>query len=359
MGAHSPIKELYRVFTAAQILSTPDTSPEAIFRDRDAIKETYRDLVKAWHPDTNPGLAQALEVFQKIQILHKKAIEKSGLGRWEIPTSPGIEGTITFASGSSSFILRFQRKHTFALGEMYVSKRHVVYALDKKNRDLHDAFIRNTKFSYRTERVRAEMSRFLPPTPEKVFETDDRIVTVMPKTEDLLLLRDVMNHMGTMPPKHAVWVISRLYNIACYLRTEKISHNDISPDTIFISPEYHSVVLMGGWWYSSKFDGKLTALPKRSAKLINPIALKNKVTDARIDLNAIRSVGREMLGDEGGAMLSKNKDIPDAVTGWLRFPRDLGAYDSYKEWYNVLEKAYGERKFTVLPLTSEDVYGSK
>ena len=161
--------------------------------------------------------------------------------------------------------------------------------------------------------MKDEIKRFLPEIHSELV-TADRFVMVIKKTPDMLLLRDVITHFGgKLDPKHVAWVVSRIYNLTCYLKYAGIVHSGISLDSYFISPEFHSGALLGDWWYATETGKKLTALPGITASFCPNDVLKAKLADEKIDLEMTRVVGRELLGDIIGSKLLMDKAIPKAL----------------------------------------------
>jgi hypothetical protein len=341
--------------TAAAILSIPETSPETLFRNFQSIDDTFRDLAKTWHPDRNTS-PDATDVFAHISRLHDAAVKKSAGGIWDAPPFDGQQGVLRLETNAKVVsIFRYHRAHDFQLGRYYVSDHYVLYLLKKEYRDLHEAFIAETDFKYPSDRVKKEMERLLPKI-EKTFETKDHLGTLIPKTPDVLPLRDVLSHLGKMDGRHVAWVLSRLYNIACYLAVSHIHHNDISIDSVFISPAMHSALLLGGWWYSTTDDEKLWALPRRTAELSSKGSLLMKIPDPRLDLECIRLLGCELFGDPSGVRMKKDPDVPSHISAWLRFPRSEDAFDTYAAWRKVLEGDYGPPKFVKMELDAQKLY---
>ena len=337
--------------TSSEILAV--VSPEQLFTgDEDAAKLQYRTLSKIWHPDRNssPG---ADEVFAHFGVLYAKGIEKLKAGTWETP------GLYTFSDlRGKKFQVKYRKKHTFELGEMYIGDYSVTYMIDKSADDLFANAKKTIKgFKYANDKMKAEIARCLPEIHAE-NETADRFVLVVKKTPDLILLRDVLDHLGgKMDPKHVAWILNTIYNVACYLKYAKLTHNSIGLDTYFISPSKHSGALLGGWWYASDANTKIVAVPARTITYAPRNLTSNKIASPQIDSELIRATGRELLGDGAGSKLLADTSIPNAMLNWLRTPGVGDAYQEYENWAKqVLKDSFGERRFVDLKIQPSDVY---
>lgn len=323
--------------------------------DADRAKQQWRELAKEWHPDRNEGNPRASEVFAHVNSLYDAAVERLAKGLWE------AEGLLKLKTKSGSALsVTYFRKLSFELGQMYVGEDHVTYLVDKDHRDLFnnaEAITRN--FHYGSERMREEVSRYLPASVGLFELSDDRLGMRVPKTPDLLLLRDVLAHFGnTIDPKHVAWIQNTLHNLSCYLSWSGMVHHNIGPDTYFVSPEYHSGALLGGWWYAAKKGKKLTQLPKRTFDYLPWKARTRKEAHPQTDLELIQATGRELLGDITGVRLEKT-GVPKQMATWLQAAANGDAVDSYKQWGEVLKQVFGARRFVKMPLTAATLYAKK
>ena len=82
-----------------------------------------------------------------------------------------------------------------------------------------------------------------------------------------------------------------------------------------------------------------------------------QVAGIRTDLELIRALGRELLGDISGARLMREKAAPPPMLDWLRLPAPQSAVDDYHTWQRqVLTASFGERRFMKLDLSADDLY---
>jgi hypothetical protein len=333
--------------SAAYILNLKD--PRKLFYgDGHERKRQYINLVKYWHPDHNKS-KESNEVMTKINALYSKAEGSSN------PSANLI--SFTCLEGKTHNI-RYVTAHTFELGEMYVGNTIVAFAVGVEHRDLFENAKMNIRgFKYANDKMREEFSKYLP-TILDTFESGDKLVLVLRKTPDLLLLRDVLNYYsGKIDPRHVAWIQSTLHNLSCYFEFAGITHNAISADTYFISPEFHGGALLGGWWYAVPKDSKLLGVPAATYSVMPPKIKGTKVGSTATDLELIKAVGRELLGDRNGTRLNDNKEVPESLVMWLRSATSDTAVNTYVKWGKVLDASFGPRKFIPLEITADILYG--
>ena len=318
-------------------------SPGELFSGSNStLKSEYDTLLFKYHPDMNksPRAQDEFIQLQKMYDLAQKALEA---GLWE------TKDTLL----CSSYRMKFRRKMDFPLGKMYVGDTHLTFLIEKSYESLWNNALAVIKgFKYPSSKMEKEISRYLPSI-RVSFELPNYFVLVLNKTPDLILLRDVPS---TIPDwdKHVAWMISSIHNLMCYLEYAGLTHNDISLDTYFISPEFHSGALLGGWWYSCTRGKKLITVPKTSYELFSPAMKKNLVADPALDRELLRALGRELLGDRSGSrLLSGTPAAPSPIINWLRCATSKTAVEEYALWDKVIIQSYGTKKFIPMDLTAK------
>ena len=228
---------------------------------------------------------------------------------------------------------------------MYIGETHITFLVNYKYEKFWNNFITHNDWTFLSDKIKKYLTRSLP-NPIS-FKTSSHLCIQVQKDRELLLLNDVLQYYKTLDPKHVAWILNRLFNIVCYLQTQKIVHNDISLDSCFINPEKHELSLFGGWWYSTKFDEKLSHLPVRTFKYLPYSVTHKKTADPLIDLECLKACGRELLGASLG---------PEPMLRWLNRAADGTAIQQYKEWEDLLNKCFGPRKFHKLELNFKQLY---
>lgn len=336
--------------SAEQLLAIPVEEPERLF-SKDGMAVEWKRLRSKWYDRTGSGAGND-EVLQHVKALYERACDKLVDDTWSPPGVLRIRTT-----DGRRFELKYKAKDAFDLGEVYIGDTHVSYAFTYENEDLFKVASNIIQgFSFPDAKMKAEAARYLPEV-SAILRGEERLYLVLKKRPELIRLKDAIAHMGGIDSKHVAWIMSRLYNIGCYLQLGgKLAHCDISPETVFIDPADHKVCLLGGWWYAQRLGVKLFAIPERTAKL-NIITDPKPVAKHEYTAELIRALGRDALGDINGSKLLMNKALKPAMVLWLRSPATSNALAEYKAWTDkVLKASFGERKFIVLDLKASDVY---
>ena len=342
----------HSMLTGADILKIPVDRPESLFSSEHAAAGERRDLVKFWHPDANHD-AIAESVVAHINALYDEAERRIAAGAW------AQHNTLTFdCTDGKTHRFRHRRLHTFELGLMAIGMTAVAFAVQRT----HEALFMNGvkrigSVWYPDPTLKEDHQRYIPNITHMV-DTADLHVAVVGKTSDVVLLADLIEHLGgQIPPKHAAWIVSSLLNVACFYQVTGICHNGLSVDTVFASPEFHSAYPIGGWWYSCEVGSPLTHLPPFSHAMAPRKMLADKRASLDLDLECIRAIGRACLGDITGASLWSRTDIPQPMVRFLNLPSSGDAIEDYSTWSNkTLPDSFGPRRFVELPVTGDAVY---
>jgi len=336
-------------FTADEILKA--VAPELIFTNDEAIaKVEYRRLAFKWHPDQNPSADP--RVMVTINELYQAALAKIKAGTWEVP------GEVTFKTlAGKMYAMRYVATSKHELGEIYVGQKVITYTVTKDNLDLYRAASDSLKkLKFANADMKKEMQRYLPKIKVEI-ETEDRLVLVLEKKPEQFLMSDVITAVKRVDPKHVAWMLSRLYNFACFLKYNETVHSGITASSLLVNPTDHSMII-NGWWYSTQAGKRLTALPSSAISIIPDKVLKEKKSTSLIDLEQIKALGRQLLGDVNGSSLLMDKTIPRSLLMWLRTPAGDDAFSEFDVWQKkVLVESFGKRKFVEMKLTHQDVYG--
>lgn len=336
--------------TQDQILNINLDCPEKLFPGNlDAAKVEFRRLRAKWHPDRNPV---SPDVLAHINILFDKAEELLKKGLWK------HDGQLLIsASNGKSYSFRYHKAEEFELGIAYIGEGFLAYFIRNDYADLvRIAQDHIDGFKFPDGKLKAEHEKSLPKL-QALIQVKDGYYIVIKKDPAYIRLSDVLEHFGgKIDPKHVAWMLSRLYNLNCYLRLANLVHHDISPQNCFINPQQHYLALLGGWWYARRGFEKLVALPQRTITYGPASLLTDKLSVPATNSELIKATGRELLGDSIGSRLP-TMGYPNALVNWLRTPaKDDLAWEEYGHWEQVLKNSFGARKFIELKLESKDIY---
>jgi hypothetical protein len=333
------------MMTEAQILSVPLSRPGQIFpKDLANLRHRFAELVKRWHPDNPEGSARVLDHLVKLKDEAERRL-KAG-------QSINSDQLLLEASDGRIFKLRHRREHRFELGTMYVAPSCVTFLTEKQHGQLYlNAIKRVGSFSYPDKDMREQHEKFLPKVRD-TFATSTHDVTVIQKTGDAILLRDLISHVGgTLDAKHVCWIVSSLLSMASLFQIMKLAHNALSIDTVFVSPRYHSAIILGGWWYARPFGRELTHLPPSTHAIAPRKLLRDKKATGQLDLESIRAIARTSLGGSAGMA-----SLPKPFQQYLQLPAPASAVEDYMRWEQVRSDSFGPRRFIKLSVEGSDVY---
>lgn len=325
--------------------------PEGLFPGNpEEAKKKYYQLAKHWHPDTCHE-KNATEVFQHVKILYETALKKFETNTWH-----GKSRVSFYLKGNAlnnhvgELVMDCLISHPFDLGIYYVGEKFVTYIVNEDHKDLWtNAQIRTTYFKYGSPNMEKEISKYLPIKTSFFQLRDGRFGMTVHKDPELLLLRDVLEHYQSVDPKHIAWILSSLYNMACYLNYAQLVHNEISLDTYFISPKNHVGALLGGWFYTTPNVAPIKQVSARTFNHLPWVVKTKKYSSGLTDLELIRCVGRELAGN-------KLSELPAPMLTRLRDVATEDALKEYSEWRKTLEKSFGKRTFTEMTLDSKTLY---
>lgn len=298
-------------------------------------KKKYRDLAKQFHPDTSNHKDSAL-IFEKIHIFYEEAEKAIMSDNWV------EKNTLILKSHDKRYKIKYLKQDSFELGLKYYSTNNVVYVLNKEHKKYYDnaiKILRNLKYS--SKDMEKEFKRYVPEIKANFQCIDGRYVLVFAKSKGDYSLKDVKTNYD-LSARHLTWIVSRLSNIACFLKYNGIVHNGISIENCLICPEFHTVLLYGGWWYATK-EGDTMIGTQKSIYDIMPVKDKTeKIANTKTDLESIKLLGRQYYC----------KDTPKEILKWFDKASGDDSYEEYNDWYKTVDMAYGVRKF--IPLTIDE-----
>jgi len=333
------------MLTAKTILAAK--KPEALFSSpasgvsEDSLKKEFRALAKKWHPDTALG---AGDVFSHIASLYGKGLDKIASGTWGNPGLLVLEGKkYPYLSSSPT-----------DSGEVFVGEFFLAYFVKKEYFSPSDLMKNIPVLKYKDSSMEKEMARFLPHKEPLRASTPDGTYLVYEKSKGEFLLSDVVKAVASIPPKQGAWILSRLYNISCYLQWSGLVHCDINSGTVLINPVNHGLALVGGWWNCHKEGDRISSLPSKTYSVLPQRFLEKKEAAHVFVQEQIKAVGRELFspsvaGSGGPAAVRNFLDLPCAS--------DKSAQFFFAKWYeDILVKAFGPKKFVPWDLSDKDVY---
>jgi hypothetical protein len=258
--------------------------------------------------------------------------------------------------------LNYLDKFDFELGTCYVTTTKVVYILNAtsaKYLPLMQSGL--SSLSYRDKEMENYFSKFFPQNLKyREIEGTGEKVIIFSKTPDVYPLKNLLQYFNKTglqnKDRHIAWMITRLLNMAVLFNYSGIVHNGICLENCFVSPHYHTILIYGGWWYSTQVGDRMTGTTKGIYDVMPVTAKTSKTSSFVTDLESIKLLGRQLFGNENCRKLAEDTKVPKSIVDFLISGSSDNALKELKTWDKVLESAYGERKFIELEVTPEQIY---
>lgn len=202
---------------------------------------------------------------------------------------------------------------------MYMARTSVIFIFDKGKKNLVEKLDSNLSMLTFPAADMKNLNECFPRINGRFLLADGRYMLVIQRDNSFFPL----SMFGALEPVHAAWIVSRMENIACVLAFSGISHNGISPDSVFINPVTHEAALLGNWWMAE-------ALPEEP-KGINE------------DLMDLRKTAKYAMGTFIG-------NAPKEFADFLNEKVKKEAFDDFADWDKVIEKGFGGRRFVKMNL---------
>lgn len=328
--------------TPSEILAVPISRPgQVLGKD---FESGFKKLMRVWHPDLNKD-PKAADVALHLNLLLKSArkLEKNG----------GYDRVLELG-GKRNETYYYSAEVITDTGSLFICDNHLIWRTKRSDDDLAKRSVETVKtFGWPNIKLEEEFQRYIPRNLH-CLATADWTYTIVSKSKEVIRLADILEKKGPLPPKAVAWILSSMYNFACWLSVSKISHYGFTIENYFIEADTHVGALLGGWCFSAPRGQKPLAAP-RSVKLVMP-DLASMHRD-QVHLALIKAAGRQMLGHKSLSTLRRDDNIPKALRDWLIAPGGTKPIDEYRRWHEVISVAFGGRHFTKYDITAADVYG--
>lgn len=328
--------------TAEQILAAKKCGDLFSKADKDTVVTEYRRLAKEFHPDVC-SLPNAEEIFKWLNKLYEDALRLLSLGQWE------ISNVVTLHDNrGKTYQGKYLKSFQFELGTVYIADLSVTYLLDSQNKQFFDnAVYRINGLKYANASMEREISRYMPKVKYQFQTADGRYCLILDKSPDVFLLSDILDYYGgAIPDRHAAWIISRLCNICCYFGYLGIAHNGLTLQNCFISPAFHTLLPLGGWWYARKEGEKMIGVPRVIYDVMPLKAKGEKISSWRTDLEAAKLIGRQ---------ITDKSTAPKQMLDFLSSGTS-NAIEEFGKWNKALDASYGKRQFVEMKIGKMDIY---
>lgn len=305
--------------------------------DEKEAKKQFRKYCRLYHPDngsTDPKVAQAYEIVQKYYHL--------------------ISGSHCTASVNDSYVFRDKKTNKgFEINNpviidngtcmIYHTATKIVLRYTKEFEKFYDKYVANVKLiRYDNDKIRNEFEITFPKMGKHFETTEGDFIILLDKTSEVLNLGLIVasyEKMGTpFPEKHAAWIMNRLFNHAMYMSFCNKVFNGFSLTDLWVSPEFHTVLLLNGWEYSTNVGDKMIGCPKEVYKVLPVKARDTHKSVTETDLESIKAIGRTLFKDSSATAVKEY------------FDSGLESSDVLEEWNSygkAVKSDFGKRAFVV------------
>lgn len=190
---------------------------------------------------------------------------------------------------------------------------------------------------------------FLPEVTLNLAEDNTSLHRVRHVKDAVPLDKLVAHEGGSLPPEHVAWVVSGLFNIACYFDYAGIVHLGMIPEAVFVDPITHRVSLPGGWGHaiSKSIVNTITfPVPRWVVDVLPRKYRGGRIVSRSMNCEQVRALGRWLLGDVSGTTLVRSSDTKiKPIIQFLLAPSKGRAVEQYREWKQVTETVFGSHRF--------------
>ncbi len=224
--------------------------------------------------------------------------------------------------------------------KIYTARRNIVFHFKAGEQEKAERFRKNVSLIDYPSADTKHLSNFFPNIVGGFSLADGSSLLVISKDEDEYPLCLFPGLGG----RHTAWIISRMENLCCVLEYNGIVHPLINPSTLYINPYLHQANLYSGWWLA----GRKNSISSDG----------RRVLEMRENLLGLRNTAANILGFDRSSDAAESKDIPGALSEFIRSSPCGDAYDDFSYWDEMLVRAYGERRFIGLETDDGKIYGA-
>lgn len=150
-----------------------------------------------------------------------------------------------------------------------------------------------------------------------------------------------------LPQEHVNWILSRLLEVCAWLAQEGYVHAGIHPESVFIVPETHGIIL-GSFYHLRPLNAKLKTVSAKYQQWYPNEIFTNKQAISAIDLELCKRTAAYLLGDRSGLGIKLKKTHHIAFIDFL-LQRHTDAYTCFDDYRKLLDVNF-EKKFYQLTL---------
>lgn len=306
-------------------------------KDSTELRRCYADYAKIYHSDAATGCADAFNTIAKLYALAKVHFDnlngKSVLKKVKATSKDG-----------KSYILEYVCERVEFEYTSYIGREELWIVFGENYKKYYDNYLLSTKLvSYADDNLKKEFSRLMPKIKQNFETTTGKYVIIIEKTSEVASIQDILDAIEDPNRKfewldrdrHCAWILSRLYNLACFLNMNKLVFNGINLKDLYVSPTFHTVLLLNGWQFCTKENERMLGTTKDIYDIMSIKCKDNKISEYNTDLESIKMVGRRLFTSKA----------PKALLEYVEKASTGDCFTDWTEYDEALTKAYGKRVF--------------
>lgn len=316
--------------------------PSDLFNLDEDIHNQYKKLAKFCHPDINKN-SLAEKAFKHLVTIYDIYKDPSKA----LKESKQIDFLILIEKDKKyKYIPRVFNKDE--CGEIYLGNSTLRLFNNKLLLDNHE--VQFYDFLYKSKTT--NFDKYVSET--HYIKYNDQSGILYKHQQETYRLKEILIKLKSLPQEHVIWITNRLLELAAYLESINIVHNNISLFSVYINPNTHGIELCD-WQYARKTNEKLIALNGSLETIFPKETLKTGKAINQTDLNLIKHLGIQLLGDSSGFgnKLKMNKSINQNILRWYQGAnKNKNILETYDKFRKLCEKELGKSKFFKLELNN-------
>lgn len=309
------------------------------------IKSQYKAYARKYHPD----ICHRNDIMAKVNVLYEKALSLVDSGIWD-------EKDVLYIvdKNNRKFKFKYRVCYPFEFGMCYVGNQTIAYVFNADAKDFYYNMLNMIEsIRYKDRKMKEYFSKVMPKLIRYDKNRDGSFYAIIDKPSNVYPMTYVLKYFNnSFTPKHTAWVMTRLCNIECFLNVTGLVHNGISIENLFVCPETHDILLLGGWWYASKIGKRMIGCSGQVYNLLPPKTKKDKLATSTTDIECIKDVCKRILD-------KSNFDSYREIRKWYTSVSNENPFDNLDKWDNALTRQFGKRKFIKMDVRDNLIYGGK
>lgn len=318
-----------------------------------------------------------LQKYKKIEnfIIQQQIIllYRQGLEELDGSTQIGDHTLVVTDVDGKEYHFHYQYLQNQVVCQMLTTKDHVILIVPKRFKSYYENYTEKCQFKLHVNRGLWENVKYMLPEVMKSFETidGDFVIIIKKPHSKVYPMSSILDYFdGKIAPEYVSSILTRLYSLELYLNLRGISHNALTVDNLFFSPgrftnpgdpfnieDVRIVGVYGGWFFSTNNDSSITGkpndkivgLPKRIKDIIPKEVADYHYGSYKVDVLAIKQIGRELLGDITGRHL---EDVPKPFVDWLNCNSVApNALEEMQAWEKIRSSSFSRHLFVEMDLS--------